>query len=530
MVNVKKILILFLTICSFSQVMADFTWSAPETISASVMVNSSDPRIITDTEGNATAVWVENGFVRASFHPFNGNWSAPATLSGSGASSPRVACAGNGTATAVWLESNGVLKLATLPLNGSWSAASSVSQSGASQPSLAVNSSGATAIVWTRSGFIEAATRVLGILSLVSIISPSNSANPHVAVGDNGRVIAVWQTILGTGRTTVESATQSAIGGLWGSAVNILPAASAFDMCYPVISIDPSGNAEVIWFRYLVTSGVYSNVFVYAASLPSTSTSWSFPLQISDTGIGNPANLFISLKTDSSGNRVALWSLTFDGQGYVIETAGKLAGGDWGFFTIAQNYDLYAYQSGLSTDAVGNAAAVNMIFNGSTVDIEAVEANTWQVAGQINWSANTTISSGGTNNAYPRISATYDPNTLTSYANAAWVSTSGANTIIQASSASKSAVAAPTNLAVTQNVINFGVFNDYYNTFSWDASTDPTTVGYQIFRNGLAIAQVTASTLEYIDHNAVQNGAVTYGIATINNQAALSVIQNVSFP
>lgn len=529
MVNVKKLVLLFSMICSFTQLTADYTWSAPSTLS-SLMVNSSDPRIATDTSGNATAVWVENGFVKASFMPVNGSWGAPATLSGSGASSPKLAVDGSGKVTAVWLESNGVLKLASLPLNGSWSASSSVSSSGASQPALAVNSSGNVAIVWKRSGFIEAATKVLGILSLVSTISPANSSNPCVAVGENGRVIAVWQTILGTGAATVESATQSSIGGIWGSAVNILPGASAFDMNYPVVSIDPNGNADVIWFRYLKTSGIYSNVFVYSATLPMASTSWSFPVQISDIGMGNPDELFIKIKTDAAGNKIAIWSLSFDGQSYVVESSGKLAGNAWTPFTILENQNLYAFQGSESSDSLGDATAVSMYFNGTTVDIHAQETSSWQTAGQIAWTALATLSSTGTNNTSPHVSVNNDPNTLTSFANAVWVSADGANTIIQAASGSKTVIAPPTNLAVTQNVTSYGVFNDYYNTLTWDSSVGPNLSQYIVFRDGLQIAQLEPFILEFIDHNATQNGTVTYSVTASDEQGALSVVANVTFP
>jgi len=340
----------------------------------------------------------------------------------------------------------------------------------------------------------------------------------------------VWQTILGTGAATVESATQSSIGGIWGSAVNILPGASAFDMNYPVVSIDPNGNADVIWFRYLKTSGIYSNVFVYSATLPMASTSWSFPVQISDIGMGNPDELFIKIKTDAAGNKIAIWSLSFDGQSYVVESSGKLAGNAWTPFTILENQNLYAFQGSESSDSLGDATAVSMYFNGTTVDIHAQETSSWQTAGQIAWTALATLSSTGTNNTSPHVSVNNDPNTLTSFANAVWVSADGANTIIQAASGSKTVIAPPTNLAVTQNVTSYGVFNDYYNTLTWDSSVGPNLSQYIVFRDGLQIAQLEPFILEFIDHNATQNGTVTYSVTASDEQGALSVVANVTFP
>ncbi len=55
----KKIVALFFTVCAFAQSMCgDINWSSPVTISTT-NVTASDPRIVIDTNNNATAVWIE---------------------------------------------------------------------------------------------------------------------------------------------------------------------------------------------------------------------------------------------------------------------------------------------------------------------------------------------------------------------------------------------------------------------------------------------------------------------------------------
>ena len=389
------------------QANAQMSWGSAVTISTSPLNDSSNPQVVVDQYGNSTAAWVENGFIYSSFQPVNGSWGMPVAISATGASSPQLGIDSTGKVTAIWLSSNNTVQMVTLPLNGIWSAVSSISSSGATNPSLAVNGSGTVAAVWQRNNYIESITKIGGILSLVSIISPVTSSNPHVAIGANGTVVAVWQTILGTGAATVESARQT--NGVWGSAVNILPAPSALSHNYPKVSVDANGNADVIWYRYLVSGKGYSNVFVYASSLPANSSSWSFPLQISDTGLGNPAQLFINIACDSSGNKIATWTIAYDGQSYNIESSTQSPSGTWlPFSTLGNTNDIFALSGSIATDPVGNVTAANMSFDGSSVNIQTAQTNASSLAGSVFWEAFATVSSG-MNNGFPIIAAYNGP-------------------------------------------------------------------------------------------------------------------------
>lgn len=504
---------------------ADITWASPTTISVSTLVNSSDPQVVMDPSGNVTAAWVENNAIIANTLPVNGSWGVPTTLSSGSSSSPRLGCDSSGNVTAIWLE-GGIVKSRTRSL-GIWGLAVNVSGSNASSPCLSVNGSGNAVAVWVRGGFIESATKLIaGLWSLVSVISPTNSDNPHVSVGEGGTVVAVWRTILAGGSSTVESARQTAIGGVWGAAVNILPAPSAYSMNYPKVSVDANGNADVIWYRYLVTGSLINNVFVYAASLPLSSSSWSFPLQISSTGIRNPADLSATIGTDSLGNKVAVWSMSYDNATFGIESACKSPSGSWSDVSSFIP-TLYSFKGDLAINTLNDVVTAYMLFDGSNVILNATETSTAPLTFQPSWSTELTISSGS-NNAYVRTASAFNGTTV--YAAAVWLQSNGTNTFVNVATGSRVPLAPPTNVSVTQNATNYGVFTDYYNTLTWTASISPSVVAYVIYRNGAIYSTVNTLTSQVVFHNEIQNGAVTYGVAAVDSDISQSQTVTVNFP
>ena len=144
------------------------------------------------------------------------------------------------------------------------------------------------------------------------------------------------------------------------------------------------------------------------------------------------------------------------------------------------------------------------------------------------WSVPVNLSSGA-NHGFPRVAATLSGNTI--YAGAVWISTNGSVNTILATTGTRSVVLPPTSLSVVQSSNNFGgVFTEYYNTVSWTASASPEIVSYVIYRNGAQIAQVDGSVTSFRDDNRVQSGAVTYGVAAVDNQSSQSTIPTVNYP
>jgi hypothetical protein len=523
----KKLLALLLTICSFSHLMgADIGWSTPATISTTG-VTASDPKVVIDVNGNATAVWVESNLVKASSQPAGMSWSAPTTLSGTGASSPKLGIDSSGNVTAIWVES-GVVNSATLPFGGSWSSETAISGSGASSPALAVDASGNAVAVWVRGGFIESSTHLFGgSWGLVSQLTTNTSSSPQVAIGNNGTVVAVWHSTI-AGANIVVSAV-SPIAGSWSSAVNIIAATPAFSHDFPRIAVDANGNATAVWIRYNLSNSVYQNIGILAASLPVGSSSWAIPSLLTNGGETlTITNNTLRVAVDGGGNTIAVWNMSYDGSTYNVESSSKLLGGSWSSLFQLQGGELYAYQVDVAANnALGDALVVYMLFDGvSSVNIISQETNV-SAPGTTNYSSPLTFSQGS-DNGYPRVASSI--NGLTINAAAVWIDFNGTNNVIVASTGSKTTISPPTSLAVTQSSNNFGVFTEYYNTLSWTASTSPNLQQYNIYRDGVYFFSVDPTVTQVLDHNAIQSGSVTYGIAAEDSSSSCSPIATVSFP
>ncbi len=524
----KRILYLcFLLVTAHSICRADISWSSPPVTLSSAIVDSSDPHVVIDSNGNATAIWLENGVINSSSQPFGGSWSASTTLSGSVASSPRIGVDASGNVTAIWLE-NGVVNSATLPFGGSWSSATAISGSGASSPEISVDSSGNVVGIWVRNGFIESATKLFGgSWSLVHMLSTNGAENsPKVSIGSNGKVVAVWGSVVG-GNTIVVSAT-SLINGNWGASFNILSQTPAMRHNYPNVAVDANGNAIATWFRYSVNGSQFANVTLLTASLTSGSSTWTaIPIAL-DTSFGSrdPATLVNKICVDGAGNAIAMWTNSFDGETFNLLTAEQAFGGLWstGGTPVLQN--LYSYSADISLTSGGDAVITHMFWDGSNVLIQATEIDVRSTIPNF-FSVPVNLSTTVGNNT-PSVNSSVSGSTM--YGATVWVSNNGSNNTIVASSGTASVLAGPTGLAVAQNVNNFGVFDEYFNTISWTPSIAPNIVQYNIYRNGIYFASVDAFTTQLDDHNAVQNGAVTYGVSAVNSEFDQSPIVTVNFP
>ena len=148
----------------------------------------------------------------------------------------------------------------------------------------------------------------------------------------------------------------------------------------------------------------------------------------------------------------------------------------------------------------------NVLIQATETDIGGIEQDFFTIPQTI---------STGSNNGYPRVATTYSGGTVN--AAAVWISSDGVNNTISAATGSKTVIAPPTGLSVTQSSTSFGVFTEYYNTVGWTASTDPNIVEYVIYRDGIALTSVASSTVQFIDHNRVQSGSVTYGVSAVES-------------
>lgn len=532
----KKLLILFLTTFSFSHAMSsDMTWSSPTTLSTT-NIDSSDPQVVIDGTGNITAVWIESGTLKSSSKLLSGSWTSAASLSGASASSPRLRVDTNGNVTALWAES-GRIYSARLPFSGgnfgSWSSATAVSGIGgtATAPSLAVSPSGDAIAVWTRNGFIESATRLasLGIWGLASAISATGSDdNPSVAVSsNNSTLVAVWHAVVSS-RDTLYYSTAT-VGGVWSPPASMLAVAPGLSHNYPKVALDSNGNATAVWFRYSKTGSVFTNVIVLSADLAVGASAWTaIPVALSNPGLRNPSQLFLRIQFDPQGNVAAFWNNSFDGSTFYIESAEKQAGQlNWSPPADLAGQNFYAFSGDQSVNPASYALLSYMFFDGTDAIINTTETDL--AAPNVGTFSNPATISTGSENGFPRCASSVSGNTIN--AAVVWITSDGVNETIQAVTGTRTLVSMPTTLAVSQNLGDFKVFQDYYNTLTWSTSPSPNIQFYNVYRNGVFITTISATDpLQFIDHNTVQNGAVTYGVSAVDIDGSQSLIATVNFP
>lgn len=522
----KKILCILFTFLLFSHLhSSNINWTSPPTVLSGNLINASDPQVAIDTNGDVVAVWIENSFVKASVKHGNNNWIPQVTISAVGASSPRVVSDINGNATAIWIE-NGIIKAATKPFNDHWSSSTSLSNLGASAPTLCVDSAGDVIAAWVRSGNVETSTKLYGAnwQSRVTINSTS-ATNPIIAVGGTGnniRAVIVWEGVSEENNVVLSST--KLISGKWSSEQVI--SQTKHNATQPYVAVDANANALAIWYSYDITGVSKSNVVVKSASCPSITGNWSSVSSLSAPGLRNPLTLIARVAFDSIGNAIALWNTSFDDETFNIQSAVKPLNGIWSDPVNLVESNLYAFSADLSVTNFGDIFSVFMFYNGNSLLIQSIESD---VSGFMNniWSVPVIISRGS-DNAFPRIAASINGNVI--HSAAVWINFNGSNNSIVAVTGSKTLVLPPSSLTVTQNFHNFGVFKEYYNTLTWQASTDPNVVGYLIFRNGEYIEQVGSDVLQFIDDNRTLNGVVTYGIAAIDDQQTQSATVSISFP
>lgn len=519
----KKILLACVAVVSMVQLCAQgFNWSNPPTTISTTGVDASNPDVVIDGSGNVTAIWIESSTVTTSALPSGGSWSTPSPLSGTGATNPLLGVDTTGNVTAVWLE-GGVIKTANQPFGGSWGSASAISDTGASDPALFVDAAGNAVTAWVRNGFIESATQQFGgAWGSVSMLSSAASDNPTVAIGADGTIIAAWHSVV-SGSNRILAAV-GGIGQAWNTAMTVM--ADSYSYNYPAVAVDKDGNSIVLFFSYKQEGSAFSYVYPMASELLSGGSQWSVPSILSTESFRNPVDFMNTIGFDWNNNAIALWTSSSDGQSFNIETAEKPFGMAWASSAALVLQSLYAYQGEFSVLNTGDVSSIYMFSDSGVTMIQSSDTSIGDnVTGY--WSVPINVSMGS-QNGFPQISTTLISDMINGAA--VWVYNDGSNNLIVASTGTRAIVAPPTDVLIEQDSVDQGVFVEYYNTISWTASIDPNLQGYNIFRNGIYWTQVDSGTLSIVDHNAVQDGTVTYGVAAINSSLEQSSIETATFP
>lgn len=161
-------------------------------------------------------------------------------------------------------------------------------------------------------------------LHLVGVTSGSASG-PDIAVNDRGDAIAAWyRTVDDLYR--IEARFRPA-GGSWGETKTLSAGSPTTNA--PHVTIDPEGNAAVIWLRLVhnTQTNVDENRIQTARRAAGTpeATAWSAVKTLSPPGgMVSAADIVM----DGHGNTTAAWS-RYDGSFYRIELSRRPQGGTW---------------------------------------------------------------------------------------------------------------------------------------------------------------------------------------------------------
>lgn len=524
----KKGVVLFFSVLMFFQGLhAEIDWDSPVAISTTANPLAS-PQVAIDQGGNATAVWLEGGVVRAATKDFGGGWGSPVDLSGSGASSPLVVADLSGNVTAVWVE-GGFVTTKTKPSAGDWDLTSSVlSQTGASLPQMKIDSSGNIALVWVRDQFIESAIKPFEDSWNVESVSLVTGNYPQIALGDNGRVVAVWQVVDG-GIFKIVSSTKSSLGGSWDTEVDV--SNTEINSIRPQVGVDANGNAVAVWFTYNYDSEMnqYRDVIVQSATLPNGGSWSTISSLLDDENVYNPFNLLLKLKVDVNGNAIALWMSSPTGNNFNLNSMIKpLNTNEWINPTSLVVQNKFLLSGDISVTDIADVFQVLMYYDGVDIFIVAADSNIGNNQGG-GWQ-NVAVISDGSVNAFPMIAAVRNGNN--NYLATVWLQNDTGTYSVKSAVGTGIIDLPPDNLAVVQVANDSGIFVTYDNQLEWEASSDLNVYAYNLFRNGLLIGVTLATDpLVFIDNNQLLNETVTYGVSAImNNGAQSETIYYTIFP
>lgn len=508
--------------CSYA---SPIDWSPAVTLSTPEM-NASDPQIEIDGSGNLVAMWLEGGFVASKHKLVDGEWSASINiLSEQGATSPKLTVDLDGNASALWIE-KGIVKTSFMPFKGTWETPTTISISGtAAQPQITCDSSGNVAAIWVVSNIVQASIKLSNSSwqPTPDILSSFGSSSPQISIGGNGQIFAIWSGI-STGSSQIYTCNKP-LAGNWSSPEIISPASK--NNIIPLISVDLSGNAVTAWLNYEGTQIYQSKLRIQTAMKP-INEDWRLTRE-TDAGLFNPVNLYGSMFYDPHGNAVAVWETTRNGSIFSINASTKYVGCDWDDPYVF-NLGLYCFSANVAITSLGNMYVVymNNTTDGDCFVIQETQSNIFSSAKDI-WSTPQVISAG-CSNGYPTVTAASLGNNTNEIA-VIWLKKSNESyNSIEVSVGIQQNILPPTNLQVIQSSNNFTAYTEYYNTLSWTPSSSIGVNYYLIYRNGFSVDIVSNSAVQWIDHNRVPMGPVTYGIIAVDRDNMQSPMATISYP
>ncbi|MCB1110291.1 MAG: hypothetical protein KDK64_04865 [Chlamydiia bacterium] len=489
---------------------AQYTFDPPFQISQSGQSASNAELCVTDT-GNAVAVWTRsdganNRIQGAQFSIATDSWTIPVTLSSVGitASTPAICCDSSGNAVTVWVETGpGNIRSARYnAATGTWSAPINIALGAIApaDPQVSCDPNGNALAVWHifSGGFtvIQASRFNVGTMTWsapTTLSAPGVTANDaEISVDDTGDAVAIWQ------RGGVIQSSSFDVGTLtWTAAVDISSGGSTTTA--PQVGVSAAGDAIAIWERSA------PSVDIRAARYNKGAGTWSAPVSIVASAAVNQDPI---LAVNDSLQALAVWE-GFDGVTVTIRAASfNPTTNTW---SAVQDVDpgVTTIDTDVAIDNSGNGVAVFERFappqEGFASCFDLVTNS---------WSTPVMISSPGENINNPQVQAASSG----IVAIALFTGVDGIFNVIEASTGLGSGLLLPPAGASGKRIKNrFPFQKEYFNELSWTPSTSSIAAGYQIFRNGTLIANLSGGQHRgYRDHNRPKKGTDVYTVFTLD--------------
>ncbi len=529
------------------------SWSMPSVVvyPPAPPYNATSPSIATDGQGNCVAVWVDTSC--------NRSLQAATKCTGSLQAATLASGAVNEQGQPAWVLTNPIFT------SNVQAPATSFAQM------VGMDTRGNTTAVWTDIYFVYASTLAPGqttwssSLILCEPITGATTINLSITVAANGNAIAVWRSLLlsesfilfanvydagsqswkgpvavlttnpgdyppivngvaidpkGNAVISINTApdTTQAISYLVNSnTFTQIPSLNNSNMYAGAVTIDPAGNATVVWIEFMGT--------INAATLPFQQTSLT-----NKTILSTRVNIYgsSSVIADGSGNAIAAWT---DGTGNLASARFSFATKNW---TVLPLFDLGegppVANISLSSDAQGNVVASWSRGWGGTSSVETATL----AAGSSAWTQPTQLSTASEYATNPQSMLTTQGNGVIVWQVRADEVTKNTQGTINSSNFINLYDPPPPNLpdpplppsafagTVIKNV--FLAQTDRIHALTWVASTDPTVVQYYLYRNSTLIATLPAggSTFSYEDHNRSKKVSDIYSLVSVDGQGNMS--------
>ena len=234
----------------------------------------------------------------------------------------------------------------------------------------------------------------------------------------------------------------------------------------------------------------------------------------------------VELRYNGIGIPVLMWNNSYDRVNFDVESSVYIQEA-WQESLNLVNTNRYAYDLDFTISSTGIAFASYMMKDPvlEIPVIQAVISNTYGAL--VNFGDKETITSTGAS-GYPRIAGT--SGAMTKDVGAIWLYFDGMNNVVQSAWGVGAIAESPSNLSVVKHVQNWGIFQEYYNTLTWEYSSIEPYAGFLIFCNNVMIGSVPSGVFTFTDWNRSANGSLVYGVAALETDGDQSPTATITVP